>query len=370
MRIGFLGAGQLAMMMGQAATTLGCSVHALESTAGTCANQVMPVTVGDFSDTNCLTAFAETVDCVTIESENIPQAALAHIANICQVYPKVDTLATCQDRLLEKRFLQKLHIPTAPFMPVEDDASLRDALSQLGTPAILKTRRLGYDGKGQIRINQAKQADAIKQCHPLLANQPCVLEGMVDFDYEVSQISVRDHHGTIRHYPLVENTHRAGILRLSHLPCQAADDSLSQQAQAMMTQVLQAFDYVGVLVIEFFVCNQTLIANEMAPRVHNSGHWSIEGANVSQFTQHIRAITQQAAQAISVTEMVSMWNMIGNCIPPESLSAFAPLCYHDYSKAARPGRKLGHITLVGGTAAAHHAFRRLALETPDQTVTP
>jgi 5-(carboxyamino)imidazole ribonucleotide synthase len=349
-RVGILGAGQLALMLAEAALPLGVEV-VCAGQAGDCAEQVARVVEVDLTDAAAVAAFAGQVDCVTIESENIDAAVLAGL----KLYPNVRAVGIAQDRLQEKRFFRECGIEVAPFAGVGSLAELELAIAEIGLPAILKTRRMGYDGKGQVRIYQADEAAAAWEA---IGGLPCILEGMVRFDAEVSLLAARGVDGEIVFYPLIRNEHREGILRTSTAPF--VHEDLQALAEGYLQMVLERLEYVGVLAVEFFVQNDTLLANEMAPRVHNSGHWTIEGAATSQFENHLRAIAGLELGSTRSTPTV-MLNCIGTMPSVEETAGFAGLFRHDYGKAARPGRKVGHLTYPAGeTAAIAEWQRRLA----------
>ena len=347
-RIGILGAGQLALMLAQAAEPLGVQVLCAGQ-PGDCAEQVAPVVAVDLDDAAAVAEFAAQVDLVTIESENI-DAAVLHGLNL---YPNARAVGIAQDRLPEKRFFQSCGIGVAPFAPVDSLQDLERAIESTGLPAILKTRRMGYDGKGQVRLYRPEDAAA---AWDEIGGVPCILEGMLRFDAEVSLIAARSRGGQIAFYPLVENHHRDGILRTSIAPYAHAE-GLQKQAEAHMTKVLEELDYAGVLAIEFFVQGDTLRANEMAPRVHNSGHWTIEGSKASQFENHLRAILGMELGSTESTPTV-MLNCIGTMPPVEETEQFPALFRHDYGKEARPGRKVGHLTFPASETKAIAEWQR------------
>jgi 5-(carboxyamino)imidazole ribonucleotide synthase len=340
-QVGILGAGQLALMLAQAAEPLGVQVLCAGQ-PGDCAEQVARVIPVDLDDAAAVAVFAAQVDLVTIESENI-DAAVLHGLNL---YPNARAVGIAQDRLPEKRFFQSCGIGVAPFAPVDSLQDLERAIESTGLPAILKTRRMGYDGKGQVRLYRPEDTAA---AWAEIGGVPCILEGMLRFDAEVSLIAARSRGGQIAFYPLVENHHRDGILRTSIAPYAHAE-GLQQQAEAHMTKVLEKLDYAGVLAIEFFVQGDTLRANEMAPRVHNSGHWTIEGSKASQFENHLRAILGMELGSTESSPTV-MLNCIGTMPPVEETVRFPMLFRHDYGKEARPGRKVGHLTFPASASA-------------------
>ena len=332
-RIGILGAGQLALMLAEAAKTLHIDILCAGQ-PGDCAAQVAEVQTVDLDNATEVAAFSAHADLITIESENIHADVLQGL----HLYPNARAIGIAQDRLLEKQFFQTCGIGTAPFAPVESLQDLEHAMQLTGLPAILKTRRMGYDGKGQMRLRDRAEAQA---AWAEVGGVPCILEGMVNFDAEVSLIAVRGRTGRIVFYPLIRNHHHEGILRTSIAPFVDAD--LQHQAEIYLMELLQALEYVGVLAVEFFAVGGKLLANEMAPRVHNSGHWTIEGSETSQFENHLRAI---AGLDLGSTESrpTVMLNCIGMMPSEQETAAFPLLFRHDYGKEPRPGRKVGHLT--------------------------
>ena len=333
-RVGVLGAGQLALMLAQAAAPLGIDV-VCAGNPGDCAEQAAPVLPVDLTDAAAVARFAKEADLLTIESENIDARVLQDLP----VAPNTFAVRIAQDRLLEKTFFNRHGVQTAPFAIVDTLADLEFGLAVIGTPAILKTRRMGYDGRGQVRITDAARASAAWEA---VAGVPCIVEGMVPFDAEVSLFAARSEAGEMALYPLTRNVHREGILRRSTAPYENA--ALQAKAEQHLRATMAALQYVGVLAVEFFVRGEELIANEMAPRVHNSGHWTIEGADTSQFANHLRAMTGVPLGSTASRPTV-MLNCIGS-MPPESETAQFPEVFrHDYGKAARLGRKVGHLTM-------------------------
>ena len=340
-RIGVLGAGQLALMLAEAAPSLGLEVICAGK-PGDCAGQVAEIVNVDLEDPAQVRAFSKTVDVLTFESENVEAAVLEGLENLA---PNARAVQIAQDRLLEKNFLREQGIATAPYADVHSLHDLQAVLDRIGAPSILKTRRLGYDGRGQVRITHVDEAGAA-WAHT--GGAPCILEGMVRFDLEVSLIAARGRTGEIVFYPLVHNVHREGILRVSTAPFERGH--LQQLAESYLTKLLTALDYVGVLTVEFFVVGDTLVANEMAPRVHNSGHWTIEGSETSQFANHLRAIAGLPLGSTASKPTV-MLNCIGSMPTLEETQVFPSLTRHDYGKTARPGRKVGHLTFPAHEAA-------------------
>jgi 5-(carboxyamino)imidazole ribonucleotide synthase len=339
-RIGVLGAGQLALMLAQAAGPLGVEVLCAGS-ADDCAAQAATILPTDLADAASVARFAAQVDALTLESENID----AHVLAGLNVFPNAHAVGVAQDRLAEKRFLQSCGIAVAPFAPVDCAADIAAAAAQVGLPGILKTRRMGYDGKGQARLSALAQAESAWQA---IGAAPAILEGMVPFEAEVSLVGARARDGATVFYPLTENVHREGILRVSRAP--SSWPALQAEAEACMARVFTALDYIGVLAIEFFVHDGALIANEMAPRVHNSGHWTIEGAVTSQFENALRAIAGLPLGSTASRPTV-MLNCIGVMPPAEETAPFISLHRHDYGKQPRPGRKVGHLTFAAEHAA-------------------
>jgi len=342
--IGILGGGQLGRMLSQAAAQLGFDVAIFTDETDSPAARVSAHTiVADYADRAALGEFARRCDVVTTEFENVPAAtAEALIASNARVHPNPAILAVAQDRFDEKTYLASQGVATPHFAAVSSQADLDAALREIGAPAILKTRRLGYDGRGQIRIKSA--ADAAGAYEKLGA--PGILEGFCAFEREVSIIAVRGADGAIAFYDLCENEHAGGILSRTTLPAQVTP-AIEAHAQMAARRVLEGFSYVGVLTIEFFVMpSGELIANEMAPRVHNSGHWTIEGALTSQFEQHIRAVAGWPLGATTRIADLEMRNLIGKDADQWSVLAAEPGAHlHLYGKRdARAGRKMGHVT--------------------------
>ena len=357
-RIGILGAGQLALMLAEAVPALAAKLPEAPrievicaGSAGDCAEQVAPVIETDLTDAASVHRFAEQVELVTVESENIDAAVLEGL----NLFPNARAIGIAQDRLLEKGFFRECGVGTAPYEPVDSAEDLERAVAELGLPAILKTRRMGYDGKGQVRLAYANEAAA---AWIEAGEVPCILEGMVRFTSEVSLIAARSGAGEIVFYPLTENHHRAGILRVSTAPCDCA--ALQPIAEQYMRELLLRLDYIGVLAVEFFVINGKLLANEMAPRVHNSGHWTIEGAATSQFENHLRALLNLPLGS-TASQPTVMLNCIGTMPSIEETAVFPDLFRHDYGKESRPGRKVGHLTFpASARAAIEHWKARLS----------
>lgn len=343
--IGIIGGGQLGRMLSVAASRLGFRCHIFEPGAEPPAAHVAHcVTTAGYDDNDALRTFGKSVDVITYEFENIPTAALDVLQDLAPIYPGREALRISQDRLTEKTFLQDLGLKTAPFADVSDATSLDAALAEIGAPSILKTRRFGYDGKGQARINSGSDAG---QALADMQGAPAILEGFVDFSHEVSVIAARGQNGAIAAFDPGENVHSEGILRTTTVPARL---SASQKSDAVLiaAKVLNALDYVGVLGVELFVTAQGLIVNEIAPRVHNSGHWTQNGCTVDQFEQHIRAVAGWPLGNGTRYADVVMENLIGDDMDRvPDLADTADTALHLYGKAeTKPGRKMGHVNRV------------------------
>jgi 5-(carboxyamino)imidazole ribonucleotide synthase len=340
-KVGVLGAGQLARMLALTAHPLGIRLTAFDPAVDCCAAAIAPVVHAAFDDADALQHFAAQQDVITFDFENVPAAPLLALAPDVQIHPSPQALELAQDRLREKNLFRELHIPTAEFLAIDSADALRDALKQLPGRAVLKTRQLGYDGKGQIRVDAHSNAQDAWQA---LSGAPCILEHWVPFSFEVSQLAVRGRDGEMRFYPLSANVHQDGVLHLSYSPC--LDPTLSALARQHVEALLLALDYVGLLAVEFFVVGNQLIANEMAPRVHNSGHFSIEGSDTSQFENHLRAITGLPLGSTAARGHSLMLNFLGKMPSAAPMLRVAGSHWHDYGKAPRPGRKVGHLTVT------------------------
>ncbi|MBL8563850.1 MAG: 5-(carboxyamino)imidazole ribonucleotide synthase [Gemmobacter sp.] len=343
--IGILGGGQLGRMLSVAASRLGYLTHIYEPAANPPAGHVADrVTTASYDDADSLRAFAASVDVISYEFENVPTAALDLLEAAKPIRPNRRALAISQDRIAEKDFLTGLGLTCAPYAAVSDMASLQAAIAQVGTPAILKTTRLGYDGKGQARLRSADDAEAALAA---MNGAPAVLEGFISFSHEVSVIAARSLDGAVACYDPGENVHKDGILHSTTLP---ANLSLAQRTDAVLlaARILNALEYVGVMGVELFVTPKGLIVNEIAPRVHNSGHWTQNGCAVDQFEQHIRAVTGWPLGDGSRHSDVVMENLIGDDIlRVPQIAAEKHAALHLYGKhEARPGRKMGHVNRV------------------------
>ncbi|OQY97551.1 MAG: 5-(carboxyamino)imidazole ribonucleotide synthase [Chloroflexi bacterium UTCFX4] len=356
MKIGILGGGQLGRMLALAAYPLGARVAFLDPTPDAPMSHIAKQICGAYDDEHALEQLARESDVVTYEFENVPVASAQFISQFTKIFPPPDALRVSQDRLVEKEFFNSLEIPTPKFSQIDSFDDLENALVEIGLPAMLKTRRLGYDGKGQFLI---RARDEIERAWNELPSDALILEEYVGFTREVSILAARGQKGECVYYPFVENFHRDGILRLSRAPF--ADARLQDLAQTYAQRVLDALNYVGVLAIEFFQVGDELLANEMAPRVHNSGHWTIEGAVTSQFENHARAILGLPLGSAQTRGYSAMLNFIGELPDIESLLKIPDAHVHLYDKAPRAGRKLGHVTMV----AKDDKTREKRLETGD-----
>jgi 5-(carboxyamino)imidazole ribonucleotide synthase len=349
MRVGVLGAGQLGRMLALAGYPLGLRFRFLDPAPGAPAGHLAEQCVAPFDDPSRLDLFVHGLDVITYEFENVPVELPRWLGQRIGVYPPPVALEVSQDRLAEKTLFGRLGLPTAPFVAVDTREQLNEALEGIGYPAVLKTRRLGYDGKGQHVIREpADRGDAWRR----LGGVPLLLEGFVAFQRELSILAVRGRDGAMAFYPLVENEHAGGILRRSRAPAPDCAGTLQELAQDYAGRVLRQLDYVGVLAIEFFEHQGRLVANEMAPRVHNSGHWTIEGAVTSQFENHLRAILGWPLGSTEVPSAWAMVNLIGRVPPLAAVLAIPGAHLHLYGKSPRPGRKLGHVTVQAFEAGA------------------
>jgi len=342
MTIGILGGGQLGYMLALAGYPLGLHFRFLdpspEAPVGRIANRV----TADFNDEQALEKFSHGLEVVTYEFENVPVAAAKYLAERVPVYPPAVALEEAQERLQEKRLFRRLEIPTTEFAEITKRADLDTAVKQVGLPAMLKTCRMGYDGKGQWVL---RTAEDVEKARAEMPDVPLILEKFVPFARELSILGMRGRSGEIAFYPLIENHHRGGILRLSLAPAPNLTASLQQEAEHAARKVLEALGYVGVLCIEFFEIGGRLLANEMAPRVHNSGHWTIEGAVTSQFENHLRAILGMPLGSTAAVGVSAMINLIGEIPESAEVLNVSNAHLHLYGKEPRAGRKLGHVTV-------------------------
>lgn len=343
MKIGVLGGGQLGRMLALAGYPLGFRFRVLDHSSEAPAGQVAELVVAEFTDEAALLDFASGLDILTYEFENVPVRTARFLSRKAQVYPPPEALEAAQDRLTEKRFFERLGVPVPTFFKVDSFAELEAGIALAGLPAVLKTRRFGYDGKGQVILREAGDA---RQAWDSFKGAPLLLESFVKFDREVSIIAVRSSKAETAFYPLVENHHEGGMLRISIAPARTLDGPLQALAERYATLALEALNYVGVLAIEFFQIGGDLFVNEMAPRVHNSGHWTIEGAETSQFENHLRAIAGLPLGSTATRGVSAMLNLIGALPDAASVLEVAGAHLHLYGKAARPNRKLGHVTVI------------------------
>jgi 5-(carboxyamino)imidazole ribonucleotide synthase len=343
MIIGVLGGGQLGRMLALAGYPLGHYFRFLDPNPTAPAGDLATHVFAPFDlETDTLERFAAGLNLVTYEFENVPVATARFLADRAPVYPPPEALETAQDRVTEKSFFRDLGIPTPEFEPVSSREELDRALDRIGLPAVLKTRRLGYDGKGQYVLEAQRD---VEQAWAALRNKPLILEGHVRFARELSIIAVRGRDGQTAFYPLIENHHREGILRLSLAPAPGLTEGLQADAEGYAALALDALNYVGVLAIELFEVDGGLLASEMAPRVHNSGHWTIEGAETSQFTNHLLAITGLPLGSTAARGHSAMLNIVGTLPDQAAVLSIPGAHLHLYNKRPRPGRKLGHVTL-------------------------
>ena len=356
MKIGILGSGQLGRMLALAGYPLGHTFTFFDTAPNSATSNLGVTTLATFDDHTALGAFSAACDVVTYEFENVPyQAALTINAQV-PVYPPARALKVSQDRVIEKEFLQGLGIATPAFLAVSSEAELHAACLTLGTPCIVKTRRLGYDGKGQVRINSKGDiAGAWRE----LSGAPLIVEGFIPFTRELSVIAVRSIDGTVLTYPLVQNVHRSGILHRSETPAPEVTQKLEAAAYQIAATVLQELQYVGVIAIELFDVDGELLVNELAPRVHNSGHATIDGVITSQFENHIRAITGTALGSVEPRSRSVMYNLVGTLPDLSRLTALSNAKLHLYGKEPRAGRKLGHVTLLNPSQRDEQTLEQL-----------
>jgi 5-(carboxyamino)imidazole ribonucleotide synthase len=348
MRVGILGSGQLGRMLALAAHPLGHDVVVLGPGADDPAMRVADSIVAPLDDPDALDRLASRVDVVTFEFENVPSSSVARLAARVRVLPSQRALETGADRLAEKTLFRSLGIETAPFAHVVDQASLERAVETIGLPGILKTQRLGYDGKGQKRLRFATD---VAGSFEALGSVPAVYEGFVTFEREVSMIGVRGSDGAVVIYGPIENDHEDGILHVSRCPARHVSAAAEASARGAVTAILSELDYVGALAVELFVVGDRVIANETAPRVHNSGHYSIEGAETSQFENHVRAITGQPLGSTTPVGPTAMINCVGRLPDIDRVLAIEGAHVHLYGKTERRGRKIGHVTVRATTEA-------------------
>lgn len=341
--VGILGGGQLARMLALAGAPLGLRFLVMDSVADACAAQFVPQLRADYRDHAALAEFASRVDVATFDFENVPATSAQWLAERIPVFPVPSALAVAQDRLAEKNLFRDLGIAVAAYAQVDSREELDQAVASVGLPAILKTRRLGYDGKGQFRLRQRSDIDAAWQALGA-GSVALILEAWVPFERELSVLGVRARDGEFRAWPITENWHSDGILAASLAPARITD-SLQRAALDSAQRIANALDYVGVFALELFECNGALLANEIAPRVHNSGHWTIEGARTSQFENHLRAVLGLPLGSTAAIGHSCMLNWVGELPDPCPVLSSPYGHWHDYGKSPREGRKVGHATL-------------------------
>lgn len=348
--LGILGGGQLARMLALAAAPLGVKTLVVDSAADACAGQVATLITADWTDYVALEAFARQVDVVTFDFENVPAETAHWLAQRVAVFPAPRALAAAQDRLAEKTLFRDCGLATPDFMAIDTRADLDRALSSIGAPAILKTRRLGYDGKGQFRLRSLADADAAWAALGAQASaHGLILEAFVPFERELSVIAVRSRDGDFRTWPLTQNWHTDGVLSLSLAPAPDVG-TLQERATQLARTLAERLEYVGVFALELFVKDGQLLGNEMAPRVHNSGHWTIEGALTSQFENHVRAVLGMPLGDTSARGLSAMFNWIGELPDAAPVLSAVDAHWHDYGKQPRLGRKVGHATVCAVNA--------------------
>lgn len=347
-RVAVLGGGQLGWMLGLAGIPLDVTFAFLDPGAGAPAGRVGDLVVGALDDVDAARRTAAEADVVTYEWEGVPSATARELQALAPVHPSPRALDVAQDRLVEKRALNALGIATAPFRAVDRADDLTTAAAELGLPAILKTRRGGYDGKGQIVLRD--EADLVGAWEQL-GSVPCILEGFVAFERELSIVAVRSRDGEVKCWPAVENSHGDGILRATRAPAPGLDTTLQTRAEQTIRPLLDDLEYVGVCCVELFDADGHLLANEIAPRVHNSGHWTIEGAQTSQFENHVRAVLGLPLGTTTARGVSAMANCIGAMPDRDAILRIPGAHLHDYGKSPRAGRKLGHVTVTAPDAA-------------------
>lgn len=340
MKIGILGGGQLARMLAVSAKSMGIDIICIDPKINCSAEKFAKVIHCDFNDLDEIDRNFQGVDCVTYETENLPIDSVRELAKKYTLLPNIDILKVSQDRLYEKEFFGQLNIPTANYAKLDSWDNLKEFIDNMHYPAVIKTRRYGYDGKGQMLIRNLEQA---KQAWEDMSKSPLIVEQFVPYEIELSLVSVRNQAGDVSFYPLTLNHHKNGILQTSEAPYM--DDKLTTLAQEYSLKILETFNYVGVMTVEFFSVNGGLIVNEIAPRVHNSGHWTIEGADTSQFENHLRAIASLPLGSTAPKGFSAMINLIGKKPNVDLFSDIPGLYYHWYDKSILPNRKLGHITI-------------------------
>ncbi len=341
-----MGGGQLGRMLGLAGIPLGFQFLFLDPAADACAGSTGGLLQGRFDDADAARKLARQVDLATFDFENVPAASARAVEDICPLYPGSNALAASQDRLVEKELLVQLGAAVPPYHAVSRRTDLLEGLDAIGYPAVVKTRRFGYDGKGQAML---RDPEDLERAWQVLGDSPLILEAFVPFEAECSLIGVRARDGATRFWPLTRNVHDGGILALS-LPG-TLEAGLQLAAEGIMHRLMEHLDYTGVLTMEFFVRDGALLFNEFAPRVHNSGHWTIDGSVCSQFENHLRAVSGLPLGETGMLAPSLMFNWIGKMPPLDRALGIPGLHWHDYGKQPRPGRKIGHATLTAATPA-------------------
>ncbi|MBA3646681.1 MAG: 5-(carboxyamino)imidazole ribonucleotide synthase [Gemmatimonadaceae bacterium] len=347
MRVGVLGGGQLGRMLALAGYRLGIQFRFFDPNSGAPVGQLGELIAAPYDDEAALARFCDGLDVATYEFENVPLDAARFVAERVKLYPPIQSLEVAQHRLKEKEFFSSLGIPTPKYAPANSADELAHALGVTGIPAVVKTVTMGYDGKGQVVV---RDRSAAASAWDAVGKRAVIVEEMVAFDRELSMIGARDNDGREVYYPLIENEHSDGILRVSRAPVHDVSLQLRGAAEDYVRRIFEKLDYIGVLAVEFFQRGSELLVNEMAPRVHNSGHWTIEGARTSQFENHLRAILSLPMGEADAIGEAAMVNLIGETPPLQELLSIPGAHVHLYGKAATERRKVGHITLVGESA--------------------
>ena len=337
--LGILGGGQLARMLAEAALPLGIRSVVLSPEADPCSSDCAEIIWAGYDDPAALVELAEGVDAVTYEFENVPAASVRALERHVSIHPAAEALDQAQDRLLEKQLFERLGVPVLPFAPISSMGELTAAAETIGLPSVLKTRSEGYDGKGQSVL---RSPDDFEAAMALMDGRPALLEAFAPFEREVSIVAVRSTTGETRFYPIAENVHENGVLRLSTA---LSDDPMQEHAERYAQSMLDHLGYAGAMAVEFFQVGDTLYANEFAPRVHNSGHWTIEGAETSQFENHVRAVCGLPLGDTSLVGAAAMVNFLGAVPPTADVLSVPGVHLHAYGKTPRPGRKVGHATI-------------------------
>ncbi len=349
--VAILGGGQLGLMLAQAGQRIGVACRLLDPDPAAPAKAVAPTITAAWDDAAALSRLVEGAAVATWEVEHVPLTTVRRLAGQVPVYPPLACLEAVQDRASQKRLIDELGVPTAPWAAPSDLAGLRAAVDRLGLPSVVKTRRGGYDGRGQAVVRVAGDVEAAWQ---RLQVQELIVEGFIRFEDECSLVSVRAQDGSIRHWPLVENRHRDGVLATTLAPHPRWSPALQRQAEEGMTRIMTRLGYVGVMAVEFFHVDGRLLVNELAPRVHNSGHWTMDGSECSQFENHLRALLGWPLGATVNLGHAAMVNCLGS-VPEADRVRLAGVERHDYGKIPRPGRKVGHINIVGRDQAERDA---------------